>query len=74
MLYTKKEKIYILKSIQMIIENVDLNDEDLEYWLMNGIPDEPSEEDYNFIAEDDSLYNDILKTFEIVLREPKGVE
>lgn len=69
MLYTKKEKIKILKQIEAIIESVDLDDLDYEYWLSLGIPDEASEEDYEFIAEDIELYNGILEAFSIVLKD-----
>lgn len=74
MLYSKKEKINILKQLEAIIESVDLDDLDYEYWLSLGIPDEASEEDYEYIAEDLELYNGILEAFSVVLKEVKEGE
>lgn len=40
------------------------NDEDLvEPWLMNGIPDGSDESDYRMLAEDAADYNDIFNLF-----------
>lgn len=41
-----------------------INDEDLiESWLSDGVPDEANEDDYEFIASDDELYNDCVRLF-----------
>ena len=69
MLFTKKERIEVLKKLDEIVRSSDMVEEDFEYWLMNGIPDEASEEDYEYIASDISLYNDILTQFAIVMKD-----
>lgn len=32
-------------------------------WIVCGVPDEPSEDDFEYIAEDDPLFSDVLKEF-----------
>lgn len=34
-----------------------------EAWLMNGVPDEASEDDYEYIAGDDFEYDDVLALY-----------
>lgn len=41
------------------IQDENLQDE----WLTNGVPDEPSEEDLEFIAEDDELFAHMVYQF-----------
>ena len=41
-----------------------LGDEDLiEVWLMNGVPDCPSEEDFEFIANDQEAFDETVNLF-----------
>jgi len=36
-------------------------------WLTNGVPDEPSEEDLEFIAEDDELFAHTVHQFSYIV-------
>ena len=41
-----------------------LGDEDLiDIWFMNGVPDSPSDEDFEFIANNQESFNEVLKCF-----------
>lgn len=63
-----KERIALLKSMNMIILNE--NDEDvMDYWFSVGIPDNPSEEDYEIIAEDNDDFLSICKKFMFFMRD-----
>ena len=55
-------RINQLKIMDEFIHSV--NDEELmEDWLSYGVPDEASEDDYRFIAENDDLYMDCARIF-----------
>ena len=57
---TIKLRIEQLKAMDDFMKSV--NDEDLlESWLVYGVPDEASKEDYEYIASDDELYSDCVK-------------
>ena len=48
---TKEQRIQLLKQMNQYI--IDLGDEVVyDGWFSLGVPDEPTEEDYEFIAED----------------------
>ncbi len=48
-----KTKIQLLKDMHNYIIN-EIDDEDAYYvWIENGVPDEPTEEDFEYIAEND---------------------
>ena len=52
----------VLKAMDNAIRG--MNDEfAIETWLMVGVPDEASDEDYMSIAEDHEEYTDIVKVF-----------
>jgi hypothetical protein len=56
-------KIKILKEMNNhIIEEIG-DDEITDYWLTYGVPDEASEDDYEFIAENWDSWTDTLKAF-----------
>ena len=62
-----KERVELLKAMNTIILNE--NDEDVgDYWFSVGIPDNPSEEDYEIIAKDDDDFLFICKEFMIFMR------
>ncbi len=47
---TKEQRIELLKGMNQYI--IDLGDEEVyEVWFSLGIPDEPTEDDYKFIAD-----------------------
>ena len=57
-----KTRITPLKQMNAYIIN--LGDEEIWMeWIMVGVPDEPCEEDYQFIAEDDKSWIDICELF-----------
>lgn len=59
---TVKARKELLKQMNQYI--IDLGDEEIWIdWIMVGVPDEPCEEDYQFIAENDNEWVDICKLF-----------
>lgn len=56
---------------QMHAYVIEIGDEELYmYWITLGVPDEPSEEDYDSIAKDDGVWVYICKLFNnIVIAE-----
>ena len=60
------KRIRILKKMHQHIINLD--DEDIySIWITEGVPDEPSEEDFKYISETDDLYFDICELFSILI-------
>ena len=43
------------------------SDEAYVYWIENGIPDEASEDDIRFIAENVEIYNEVCVAFKLAL-------
>ena len=43
------------------------SDEAYVYWIENGIPDEASEDDIRFIAENVEIYNEVVIAFKTAL-------
>ena len=57
-----KTRITLLKQMNEYIIN--LGDEEIwMHWICVGVPDEPSEDDYEFIAEDEEEWLDVCKIF-----------
>lgn len=57
-----EKRIENLKRMDRMVRN--FNDEELVMdWLMVGVPDEASEDDYEFIASDINEYNEICAIF-----------
>lgn len=56
------ERIRTLKLMDKAIRNFG-DDFVFEAWLMNGVPDEASEDDYEYIAGDDFEYDDVLALY-----------
>lgn len=57
-----KSRIALVKEMDVIARS--LNDEDLiDIWLMNGCPDESTDEDYVYIATNLEEFKDIVKLF-----------
>jgi hypothetical protein len=60
---TREERIQYLKTMNDII--IDNGDEDIwETWIMLGVPDCPSEYDYEDIADDEECFYEICNLFE----------
>ena len=61
---------------QMHAYVIEIGDEELYMdWITLGVPDEPSEEDYNSIAEDDEAWVYICKLFgKLVIAEKEENE
>ncbi len=57
-----EERISVLKSMDNIIRHID-DETYMNDWLMLGVPDCASDDDYEFIASDDDEYNDVTKLF-----------
>lgn len=59
---TKKEKIELLKAMHISIIN--LGDEiAYEHWVTLAVPDEPSEDDFDYIASDEKEFLDCIRIF-----------
>lgn len=64
---TIKNRIEQLKAMDDFMHSV--NDEELiDSWLTYGVPDEASEDDYRFIAEDDEGYMECVRIFQRTVR------
>lgn len=60
--YTKEARIAQLKAMHELMINA--NDENIYMiWIMTGVPDEPMEEDFEYIAENDKAYNECFDLF-----------
>ena len=65
---TKKSNIERLKAMHQLIRNIDNENAYME-WIVEGIPDEPSEDDFDFIASDEEEYNDCVNLFKEIIEE-----
>lgn len=66
MIISHQEMVELKKSLlsQMNQYILNLGDEDiLDIWFMNGLPDCPTEEDYLFFIEDEEEWKDICTLF-----------
>lgn len=64
----KQARVEILKAMHQYMMNV--NDEDAYFhWTIIGVPDEPMEEDYESIADDENEWEDIVKYFATLIKD-----
>lgn len=59
--YTLKARIEQLKAMHELMRNA--NDEEIYMAWIYTVPDEPEDEDFEYIAMDDQEYNDCFDTF-----------
>lgn len=65
-----KTKMNLLQQMHNFILNI--GDEEIyEEWVTFCIPDEPSEDDYEFIANDETLWNEITEKFIQIIKHTK---
>ena len=68
-LFTNKpeQMAEIIKAMHTIVQGI--NDERAYYndWIIYGVPDCPTEDDFKFIAEDDDSLTDTLKSFKRII-------
>lgn len=65
---TIKNRIEQLKAMDAFMHS--LNDEELiDSWLTYGVPDEASEDDYRFIAEDEEAYRECVMIFKRTVKD-----
>jgi len=57
-----ENRIRILRRMQSVATRMNIEDA-YEYWSAYGIPDEPTDDDFIDIAEDDDAYEDIVRVF-----------
>lgn len=56
------DKIQLIKALNELI--LATGDEDIfEVWFMTGVPDSPSEEDFEFIANNETSFKETVNTF-----------
>lgn len=60
-----------LKAMDDFVHSIN-NEELMEDWLSCGVPDEPSEEDYSYIAADDELYKTCVRIFKRIAIEEEA--
>ena len=58
-----------LKQFDNYIINVIGDEELIEAWLICGLPDEYTEEDLDFIANDDNEWNDVVNLFSRICKK-----
>lgn len=58
-----KDRIKTLKKMNNFFLKEVNDEENIEWWLEAGVPDNPSEEDFEFIALDDEEYNRCCRLF-----------
>lgn len=59
---TRRTRVEQLKAMHSLMQNA--NDEEIYMsWITLGVPDEPIEEEFESIAEDDEYYNDCFDLF-----------
>ena len=60
--YIKEARIAQLKAMHELMINA--NDENIYMtWIVTGVPDEPNEGNFEYIAEDDKAYNECFELF-----------
>lgn len=64
-----KARIYLLKAMNDIILSVTNDEELIEWWLEECVPDCPSAEDFEYIAIDTELFELCRKIFTIITFE-----
>ena len=57
-----------LKAMDGFMHSVN-NEELIDEWLTYGVPDEASEDDYRFIAEDDEAYRECVGIFKRTVKD-----
>lgn len=63
-----EDRISVLKSMHNIM--IHMNNEDAYWrWVTLGVPDEPSEDDYIFIASNDESFKECVEHFTDVFKE-----
>lgn len=63
-----KVRIEQLKAMHSLMQNA--NDEEIYMaWITLGVPDEPYEDDFVYIAEDDEAYNECFDLFVRLIRD-----
>ena len=69
---TKTELIKLRKELlkQMNKYIIEIGDEEIwSDWIALGVPNEPSEDDYDFIAEEDKEWNNVCELFGRLVHE-----
>lgn len=65
-----KTKMNLLQQMHNFILNI--GDEEIyEEWVTSCVPDEPSEDDYEFIASNETLWNEITEKFIQIIKHTK---
>ena len=65
---TKEERIELLKCMHKAIMNID-DETAYMHWIVLGVPDEPQENDFDYIAEDDESFIECVKLFCNLVRD-----
>lgn len=65
---TKMERIEALKAMDTLCKMFN-NEEGWNIWVTVGVPDCPDEDDYEYIASDDRMFEDIKVLFYTLYRE-----
>lgn len=61
--FSTARKVGLIKLMNEIVRE-DIGDDDLyEVWIAEGVPDGAGEDDFDYIAEDDSLYYQTIELF-----------
>lgn len=65
-----KTKMNLLQQMHKFV--IDIGDEEIyEEWVTSCVPDEPSEDDYEFIASNENLWNEVVEKFAQIIKSTK---
>lgn len=67
-----KTRIAILQTMHEFVINKFNDEENIMEWLAYGVPDCPTESDYEFIAEDEETFNETVYLFQR-LKKKEGI-
>lgn len=68
--YRAKIDIRVKKLMELHQKIINLGDEEAyEWWIAEGIPDEPDSEDFEWIAKQEDEYSFILELFNDIVKE-----
>jgi len=67
-----KARIELLKTFHNNIMNLDDEEAYYGWWIIEGVPDEPTEDDFEFIASNDDEFNEVVALYDKIMEEYGG--
>lgn len=69
-----KRRAEIIKSMHNILMNMNHEDAYLDVWIVEGVPDGATDEDFEYFAADDKTFNELMDLFIDVFNTYKRYE